>query len=291
VSAAKPPQEIPPSSGVYQIRCRRNGKIYVGSAANFRARWRLHYRNLCRGVHHNSHLQSAWNRYGERGFEFVVLEFVALPGLLIAEQKWIERTDCTNHRIGFNIRSQATSPGEGIGQTWAGFRDPEGKPVTIVNLSDFCRRNRLDFPSMHRLSKGKSKLKSYKGWTHTSSVRQREYIKTHRDYVGPDGQPAAPIRNLSAFCLGLEASHMVALAGGRLVSHRGWTHLHSKKRLAPLVHKGFIAPGGARTRITNLSAFCSACGLSPVHMYQLKSGKRPRHKGWTWKHDADHAFE
>jgi hypothetical protein len=26
-------------------------------------------------------------------------------------------------------------------------------------------------------------------------------------------------------------------------------------------------------------------------MHELKSGKRPSHKGWTWKHDADKAFE
>ena len=26
-------------------------------------------------------------------------------------------------------------------------------------------------------------------------------------------------------------------------------------------------------------------------MFELKSGKRPIHKGWTWKHDADKAFD
>jgi hypothetical protein len=32
-------------------------------------------------------------------------------------------------------------------------------------------------------------------------------------------------------------------------------------------------------------------GLCVVHMHELKSGKRPSHKGWTWRHDADQAFE
>ncbi len=64
-----------------------------------------------------------------------------------------------------------------------------------------------------------------------------------------------------------------------------------RRRLPPLVHKGFIAPGGAVVRITNLSAFCRACDLCLVHMFELKSGRRPRHKGWIWKHDADQAFE
>ena len=61
--------------------------------------------------------------------------------------------------------------------------------------------------------------------------------------------------------------------------------------LAAVVHKGFIAPGGAVVRITNLSAFCRAAGLCEVHMFELKNGKRPSHKGWTWKHDADQAFD
>jgi hypothetical protein len=77
----------------------------------------------------------------------------------------------------------------------------------------------------------------------------------------------------------------------RIPSHRGWSHLRGRKSLAAVVHKGFVAPGGAVVRITNLSAFCRAVGLCKVHMFELKNGKRPSHKGWTWKHDADNAFE
>jgi GIY-YIG catalytic domain-containing protein len=293
MSARKHLEEIPNSSGIYQIRCNQNGKIYVGSAVSLRARWCIHRRELRRRLHHNPHLQHAWNLHGEASFEFTILELVEAPQLLIREQWWINQTRCTDHRIGFNVKLQATSAGDGVGQSWPGFRDPAGNSVTIVNLSDFCRRNRLDFPSMHRLSKGLGKLKSYKGWTHANSVRQREFIKTHHGFVDPDGRPAAPIRNLAAFCRerGLDKTHMVAVANGRIVSHRGWTHARGRKRLPPVLHKGFIAPGGARTRITNLSAFCRASGLCVVHMHQLKSGKRPSHKGWTWKHDADQAFE
>ena len=286
-------QEIPASPGVYQIRCLQNRKIYVGSAVNLRARWNVHRRLLIMKQHHNPHLQSAWNLYGAANFEFSVLQYVEESQLLETEQTWIERTGCNNRSIGFNINSHATSGGDGVGLTWEGFRDPNGDSLTITNLHDFCRRNGLDFPSMHRLWKGQSKLKSYKGWTHQNSVRQREFVKTHDGFVDPDGQPVGPIRNLAAFCRdhGLENAHMTAVARGRIVSHRGWTHVRGRKRAPPLVHRGYIAPGGAHVRITNLSAFCRACGLSVVHMHQLKNGERPSHKGWTWKHDADQAFE
>lgn len=167
------------------------------------------------------------------------------------------------------------------------------KQNRIVNLSEFCRRNGLGRGSMFRLFKGESKLKSHKGWTHVNSVRQREFIKTHEGFIDPKGRAVGPIRNLAAFCRnhGLDKTHMTAVASGRIPSHRGWTHVRGRKSLAAVVHKGFIAPGGAVVRITNLSAFCRALGLCKVHMFELKNGKRPSHKGWTWKYDADKAFE
>jgi hypothetical protein len=285
--------ENPTSSGIYQIRCTQNGKIYVGSAVDLRARWELHRRSLNMNQHHNPHLQAAWKLYGPTNFEFSVLQYVEDHQLLATEQAWIERTRCTDRSIGFNIKAYVTGGGEGLGLTWEGFRDPDGNVVKITNLHDFCRRNGLDFPSMHRLWKGQSKLKSHKGWTHTNSVRQREFIKTHEGFVDPNGEHVGPIRNLAAFCRenGLDNTHMTAVASGRILSHRGWTHVRGKKRVAAIVHKGFIAPGGAAVRITNLSAFCRAAGLCTVHMFELKNGKRPSHKGWTWKYDADKAFE
>jgi hypothetical protein len=147
--------------------------------------------------------------------------------------------------------------------------------------------------AMRQLFEGQSKLKSHKGWTHVNSVRQREFIKTHEGFIDPEGRAVGLIRNLAAFCRdhGLGNTHMTAVARGRIPSHRGWTHVRGRKRLGVVVHKGLIAPGGAVVRITNLSAFCRACGLTVVHMFQLKSGRRPSHEGWTWKPDADRAFD
>jgi group I intron endonuclease len=281
---------IPRTSGIYQIRCRQNGKIYVGSAVDLRRRWEKHRRALADGAHHNDHLQQAWHLYGEANFEFQILQLVPAAELLRAEQEWIDRTDCTHRKIGFNITRLASTQGEKTSLTWSGFSDPSGKPVTIVNLTEFCRRHELDFSSMHRLAKGLSKLKSYKGWTHVNSIRKRNYIKTYSGFVGPDGKEVPSITNLAEFCRrnGLEKTHMVAVANGRITSHRGWTHVNGKRRQAPREYTGFVAPGGAFTIITNLSAFCRAANLCVVHMHEVRSGKRPGHKGWTWR-DHDEA--
>jgi group I intron endonuclease len=278
------------SPGVYQIRCVPTGKIYIGSAVDLKARWDIHRRKLRRGDHHNAHLQYAWDKYGEASFEFLVLEYVDKPELLQAEQKWIDRTGCADREVGFNVFDIAGSPGDTFAQVWEGFIDPDGNEITITNLFDFCRRLGLDFPSMHRLAMGKSKLKSYKGWTHKNSPRQRSYVKTYSGFIDPDGNSIGPITNLAAFCRerGLDNTHMVAVANGRLYSHRGWTYNNDRARLGPpKTYTGFVDPDGKRVTITNLNAFCRDHSLDAVHMREVMAGRRKSHKGWTWRDDNE----
>lgn len=281
--------DLPRSSGIYQIRCIPADKIYIGSAVDLRARWSHHLRGLRKGRHHNPHLQAAWEKYGEASFEVAVLQLVPSSDLLRVEQDWIDRTGCTDRSKGFNIFETAGSPGSAFARTWEGFIDPGGSEKVITNLFEFCRLNDLDWPSMHRLAMGRSKLKSYKGWTHRNSVRQRAYVKTYDGFVCPDGQPAGPISNLAAFCRmnGLEKSHMVAVAHGRLFSHRGWTYNNGRRYGGHRTYTGFINADGQRVVITNLQAFCREHGLSSIHMRNLISGERRSHKGWTWKEEYE----
>jgi len=277
--------EVQEPSGVYQIRCTRTGQKYVGSSVDIEVRWKTHRRDLDQRKHCNRYLQRAWIRYGARRFEFMVLELVGAKRLRGRELTWIERLRAADRKRGFNINRRASDGFRYPGRTWTGFRNPAGKAVTIVNLHDFCRRKKLCFSAMAQLAKGKRKLKSHKGWTHINSVRLREYIKVHKGYIDPEGKRIRSIRNLAAFCRerGLDDTHMVAVATGRIISHRGWTHVGGRVKLAPKTHLGFIAPDGTPTPITNLAAFCRANGLCKVHMYEVKGGRRPRHKGWTWK--------
>jgi group I intron endonuclease len=272
-----------------RIRCLITGQIYVGSAVNMLARWALHRRSLQQGAHKNQHLQQAWNKYGEENFEFTVMEYVKRAFLLRIEQEWIDKSQCTDRKIGFNIYPIAGSPGDTLAQVWEGFINPDGNEITIFNLQEYCRRHGLDFPSMHRLAMGKSKLKSHKGWTHKNSIRQRDYVKTYDGFIDPNGHSVGPITNLAAFCRerGLDNTHMVAVAHGRICSHRGWTHKDGRQKSEPKVYSGFINPDGRRVIIANLQLFCREHGLHPVRMHQLKNGQRKSHKGWTWREDGD----
>ena len=50
--------------------------MYIGSTADFSERWTKHKWLLKKGLHSNIHLQRAWNKDGERMFEFSVVEYV-----------------------------------------------------------------------------------------------------------------------------------------------------------------------------------------------------------------------
>lgn len=65
--------QLPKIAGIYAIECKPNGKIYIGQAVHIRGRWSEHASELRAGIHGNSHLQRAWNKYGgEAAFNFSV---------------------------------------------------------------------------------------------------------------------------------------------------------------------------------------------------------------------------
>ena len=56
--------------GVYQIRNKKNGKLYVGSSVQVERRLDRHRSDLEKGRHRCIHLQRAWDKYGSDSFEF-----------------------------------------------------------------------------------------------------------------------------------------------------------------------------------------------------------------------------
>jgi len=132
---------IPTEPGIYKITCTVNGKIYLGSSINLRKRKSEHFRYLQHNKHHNSHLQRAWNKYGEDAFTFEVLELVLVPELLTAqEQYWFKKLKPFG-RKGFNIARVA-------GSTLGTKRSPEAienvrqallRPEVRKKISDASR--------------------------------------------------------------------------------------------------------------------------------------------------------
>lgn len=62
-------------SGVYKIKCKENGKCYVGSSKRLHNRELEHFNALRNQKHHSKILQNAFNKYGEEQFVFEVIEY------------------------------------------------------------------------------------------------------------------------------------------------------------------------------------------------------------------------
>lgn len=75
---------------IYRIRNLVNQKFYVGSTINMKERSRTHRNRLRNNKHHATHLQAAWNKYGEECFVFEVVEEIAsVAELQAAEDVWL----------------------------------------------------------------------------------------------------------------------------------------------------------------------------------------------------------
>lgn len=93
-------------SGIYQIRNKINGKIYVGQAVNIRKRIYRHRGLFSRCVH----LCNAIKKYGWDNFDISILELVDDPlKLTEREQYWLDTLKSYNNEKGYNICPVAKS--------------------------------------------------------------------------------------------------------------------------------------------------------------------------------------
>jgi group I intron endonuclease len=114
--------------GIYKIINVVNNKFYVGSAVDLKRRKTRHFSELRTGKHNNRHLQSAWAKYGEQAFVFVVVEELSeATDLLAAENVWLK--EHVGKAYCYNIGVDAVAPSLGksgeLSPTWGRKRTPE----------------------------------------------------------------------------------------------------------------------------------------------------------------------
>ena len=95
--------------GIYAIKNKENGKVYIGLSVNIGLRWGVHKAELRHGKHWNQHLQLSWNKHGESGFDFVVLQECSEEELSKTEKDWILKLNSDDNSSGYNL----TDGGEG----------------------------------------------------------------------------------------------------------------------------------------------------------------------------------
>ena len=127
-------------TGVYKILNVVTNKVYIGSAAkSFNARFDSHRHGLRNKIHHNKHLQSAWNKYGEMNFEFIIIKRCVPQRCIELEQFYINQYTAYNREYGYN---KSPTDGSPLGVKWS---EKSRKTMSLA-------RTGLKQSKQHRLS-------------------------------------------------------------------------------------------------------------------------------------------
>lgn len=84
--------------GIYAIKNKITGRVYIGQSANITERWIRHRYELKNNKHRNPRLQNSFNKYGELNFDFFILKECIECELNILEQNFINENlnNCYN---------------------------------------------------------------------------------------------------------------------------------------------------------------------------------------------------
>ncbi len=70
------------------IRCKINGRCYVGQSTNIKSRWNSHRYKLRHDEHPSKEMNKDWNIYGEDNFEFKIIQECTKDELEELEKKY-----------------------------------------------------------------------------------------------------------------------------------------------------------------------------------------------------------
>lgn len=249
---------LPKQAGVYAIWNLVNRKMYIGSSVNMFERLRLHRKLLRRQVHFSSHLQAAWNMYGEEQFVADVIELVCVPSKLVhVEQYWINVLRPWEN--GYNSRIIASNN--------AGIK---------LKIS---KEQRMKMSQSRR-----GRPNGQKGVKQSQETIEKRRLKLI-------GQKRRPQRISLEVYDARRAKISKALKGRQNIWHIAPSPLIREKLSKALsqswigrkkIYYGFVSPGGIHIgAVVDLQKFCTSYHLNHQNLSAVYHGKRVSHKGWT----------
>lgn len=132
---------------IYKITNIKDGKVYIGqTTVNFEYRINKHLFELKNNIHKNTHLQNAWNKYGEENFKFEVLQECGLEEIDELERFWIALYDSTNRNYGYNFEN-------------GGNKNKRIHKETLKKLSEKSKRNWRDPQYLKKMKIRSDKMK------------------------------------------------------------------------------------------------------------------------------------
>ena len=155
--------------GIYYIKNLTNNKIYIGQSVDILKRFNTHKHGLRNNAHANPHLQSSFNKYGEKNFEFGLIKSTKERYLNRLEKLFIKKYDSTNPNNGYNIAKGGNSN--------SGWIAP---PEVRAKMSK-AHKGRKHYPMTDETKQLLSEIRSkYNIWDY-SKVKYDKYIMFQRN--------------------------------------------------------------------------------------------------------------
>lgn len=266
--------------GIYRITNKVNGKVYIGSAKNFRKRANDHKNFLSNNKHHNQHLQASWNLHGPDAFIFEIIEVVAgnKKDRTTREQYYIDQYYKNNNWENcYNICKKVIVD-----------------ELDLVKLTNFKKTISQIKKEFYQTEKGKEiikKLTNYKiGKTYEEiyGIKRATEIKKKisDDKIIVINKPLFKKR-LSKQLKGKSFEERFGEEKAKQIlekiskGRKGKYTSKESSRYRVIKNIKLLSPDGKiYTEINGLKDFAVLHGLRPNHLCELFQGKRKSHKNW-----------
>ena len=189
-------------SCIYKISNLINGKIYIGSAADFNKRKSNHLRQLNTNSHHSKYLQNSWNKNGPEIFSFSVLEVVDdINNLLEREQHYLDsllfakEKNCKFNNLGYNICRKVGS--------FTGVKHSE-KTKKILSLKNIGKKHSES--TRKKMSKSSRRIKGSDHHCYGKKIKEESIIKQKNTFKNNYKKENHPFYNKK-----IEGDHLIKL--------------------------------------------------------------------------------
>ena len=308
-------------SGIYKISFSCDKSVYIGSARNFKERWRGHKSKLINGIHKNQNLQHWFTKSIETNGKIVfsILEYVYnKPDILSVEQEWIQRhlnegynilnidleptkksniTTCinkkiSNYRIGkkyedifgvISAKQMKKKQSEAQRKIWTEEKRKEhSEKFNGENNPFYGKKHSPETKQkLSSLQKNKS-LEERLGVEKAKKIK--EMLKARTRERMKDSKERNRLGN------NIRGKSLEEIYGSEKAKEIKQTRSKRKAK----TYNGFclLSPDGQKiTEITNMLQFCKKHNLHDAHLRRLISGKLSSHKGWILLHLQTEQFQ
>lgn len=133
--------------GIYMIKNKKTGQMYIGQAFDIEKRWTRHIKS---GDLRHSYIDRAINKYGCDCFNIIILEEVSKEKLNEREEYWISKYNTFLDSIHYNL-----TKGGDRGPSMYGDKNPMRRPEVALKISKIRTGSKLSKKTKEKISNSK----------------------------------------------------------------------------------------------------------------------------------------